>query len=312
MADLEDRVLSIQSHVVSGYVGNKSTTFPLQVLGFEVDAINSVQFSNHTGYSAGVRGQVLDDGQLQELVDGLDANNINRYSHIINGYIGAKSFLEKLAEVVKHLKDVNPDLVYICDPVMGDTGPGMYVPEELLPVYRDRIVPLADVCLPNQFEAELLTGIKIETEADAVSVMDKLHDWGVKTVILSSTDLGTDHDHLVGLASRRDDNGDRTVVKTRIPKLPAAFVGTGDLFTALTTAWLTRTGGDLATTLDRTIATMQAVLNRTLEHAGRAAEKAGTDKPSPAQMELKLIQSLREIQNPPAWSAAEILTDIKG
>ena len=81
-------------------------------------------------------------------------------------------------------------------------------------MYRDRIVPLADVCLPNQFEAELLTGIKIETEADAVAVMDKLHAWGVKTVILSSTDLG-DHDHLVGLASRRTDSGDRTVVKVR-------------------------------------------------------------------------------------------------
>ena len=106
MSDLDQRVLSIQSHVVSGYVGNKSATFPLQLLGFEVkylycqkyltqsffqvDTINSVQFSNHTGYSAGVRGQILDDSQLQELIDGLDANNINKYSHIINGYIGSK------------------------------------------------------------------------------------------------------------------------------------------------------------------------------------------------------------------------------
>ena len=140
-----ERVLSIQSHVVSGYVGNKSATFPLQLLGFEVsrerdlflprlllsqvDAINSVQFSNHTGYHAGVRGQVLDDAQLQELVDGLDANNINHYSHIINGYIGSKSFLTKLGEVVSHLKSVNPSLIYVCDPVMGDTGPGLYVPK---------------------------------------------------------------------------------------------------------------------------------------------------------------------------------------
>ena len=56
----------------------------------QVDTINSVQFSNHTGYSAGVRGQILDDSQLQELIDGLDANNINSYSHIINGYIGSR------------------------------------------------------------------------------------------------------------------------------------------------------------------------------------------------------------------------------
>ena len=94
-----------------------------------MDAINSVQFSNHTGYPAGVRGQVLDDAQLQQLLDGLDTNNINHYSHIINGYIGSKSFLTKLGEVVSHLKSVNPSLIYVCDPVMGDTGPGLYVPQ---------------------------------------------------------------------------------------------------------------------------------------------------------------------------------------
>ena len=81
--------------------------------------------------------QVLDDIQLQELIDGLDANNINHYSHIINGYIGSRSFLTKLASVVSHLKTVNPGLVYVCDPVMGDTGPGLYVPADLLPVYRE-------------------------------------------------------------------------------------------------------------------------------------------------------------------------------
>ena len=67
---VERRILSIQSHVVSGYVGNKSATFPLQLLGFEVDAINSVQFSNHTGYAKGIKGQVLNDSQLQELIEG--------------------------------------------------------------------------------------------------------------------------------------------------------------------------------------------------------------------------------------------------
>ena len=209
MADLCPRVLSIQSHVVSGYVGNKSATFPLQLLGFEVDAINSVQFSNHTGYSKGIKGQVLDDKQLQELMDGLEMNNINNYSHVINGYIGSKSFLLKLGDIIKHLKTVNPDLIYVCDPVMGDFGPGMYVPQELLPVYQQVIVPLSDVCLPNQFEAELITGKKITNEGDARQVLDDLHALGVKTVILSSTELG-DSKHLVGLASCKSTN---TVIK---------------------------------------------------------------------------------------------------
>lgn len=301
-----ERVLSIQSHVVSGYVGNKSATFPLQLLGFEVDAINSVQFSNHTGYPAGVRGQVLDDAQLQELVDGLDANNINHYSHIINGYIGSKSFLTKLGEVVSHLKAVNPGLIYVCDPVMGDTGPGLYVPQDLLPVYQDTILPLADVCLPNQFEAELLTGQKIGCEEDALAVMESLHSKGVGTVILSSTELGSEK-HLVGLASQVRPGSARCVVKVCIPKFPAAFVGTGDLFTALSTAWLARTEGDLKISLERTIGTMQAVLSLTLSHALAAAEAAGLDKPTPAMMELKLIQSREEIMNPPVKIQAESL-----
>jgi len=303
MADLARRVLSIQSHVVSGYVGNKSATFPLQLLDFEVDAINSVQFSNHTGYPKGVKGQVLGDCQLEELMVGLEENRINRYSHIINGYIGSKSFLTKLGEVVSRLKEVNPGLRYVCDPVMGDTGPGLYVPKELLPVYQDTILPLADVCLPNQFEAELLTGLSITSEASALEVMEAIHARGVDTVILSSTELG-DSEHLVGLASCVS-TGAR--VKVLIPKFPAAFVGTGDLFTALSTAWLARTEGDLKLSLEKTIDTMQAVLGRTLAHAKEAALAEGLASPTPAMMELKLIQSKREIEAPPPSTTATLL-----
>jgi len=304
MADLCPRLLSIQSHVVSGYVGNKSATFPLQLLGFEVDAINSVQFSNHTGYSEGVKGQVLNDSELQDLIDGLNLNKINKYSHIINGYIGSKSFLLKLGEVVKHLKSINPELTYVCDPVMGDFGPGMYVPEELLPVYRDVIVPLSDVCIPNQFEAELITGKTIKSESDALETMEEFHRKGVKTVILSSTELGS-KDHLVGLASCRK-NSSHCTVKVKIPKFPAAFVGTGDLFTALSTAWLYHTNWDLQLSLQKTISTMQFILDKTLNHADKMSAKSG-QPPTPAQMELKLIQSKDAIENPPQTVSCEIL-----
>ena len=146
-------------------------------------------------------------------------------------------------------------LTYVCDPVMGDTGPGLYVPAELLPVYKDQILPLADVCLPNQFEAELLTDKKITSEEEAREVMELLHDMGPATVILSSTELGNEQ-FLLGLASSRV-GGVRTVVRVNIPKFPASFVGTGDLFTALCTAWLTKTAGDLRLTLEKTIGTMQ-------------------------------------------------------
>ena len=94
-----------------------------------------------------------------------------------------------------------------------------------------------------------------------------------------------------------------------IPKFPASFVGTGDLFTALCTGWLTKSGGDLKVTLEKTIDTMQSVLQRTLDHAWKAAKLLGEEKPLPSQMELKLIQSLEAIQNPPSGTKAVKLKD---
>lgn len=288
----ELRVLSIQSHVVSGYVGNKSATFPLQLLGFEVDAINSVQFSNHTGYSKGVRGQVLNDQQLSELIEGLKINKLDNYSHIINGYIGSDGFLKQLKSTVEHLKQKNPNLIFVCDPVMGDTEPGWYVPQSLLPIYRDEILPLADVCVPNQFEAQLLTGTKINNENEALEAMKLLHEKGVRIVILSSTDFSS-HGQLVCLASQKNSEGYEQA-RIEFPGLPTHFVGTGDLFTALTTAWLQHDHFNIQSALEKTIATMQSVLNRTLTYA----KSKGGENPTPQQLELKLIQSREDILQP--------------
>lgn len=189
------RVLSIQSHVVSGYVGNKSAVFPLQILGFEVDMINSVQFSNHTGYPH-FKGHILDSGQLGQLIEGLELNNLHsKYSHLLTGYIGSTSFLEKVSETVKLLKSSNRSLTYVCDPVMGDEGK-LYVTPDLLPIYQNTILPLADIVTPNQFEAELLTGIKITNLESAFKAIDLIHDKGVKLVVISSTNFYQDKNFL--------------------------------------------------------------------------------------------------------------------
>lgn len=92
----------------------------------------------------------MDDQQLKELIDGLKMNDLDNYSHIINGYIGNDKFLKQLKTTVEDLKKKNPDLIYVCDPVMGDHGPGWYVPQSLLPIYKNEILPLADICVPNQ------------------------------------------------------------------------------------------------------------------------------------------------------------------
>ncbi|XP_017776523.1 PREDICTED: pyridoxal kinase [Nicrophorus vespilloides] len=280
------RVLSIQSHVVSGYVGNKSATFPLQILGFEVDTINSVQFCNHTGYAA-VKGQVLTDKDLGDLVEGLATNNLDtNYSHLLTGYIGSPAFLKRVASLVIDLKAKNKELIYVCDPVMGDNGK-MYVPAELLPIYKEVVIPLADILTPNQYEVELLTERKIKTVEDAWKSIDILHDIGCKTVFLSSSELGSEG-NLLALASTI--KGERKRVIMSIPKLNATFTGTGDLFASLLLAWMYSTD-DIQLAMDKTMATIQHVLQKTLKYASVIGISTGS-------LELKLIQCKEEIQEP--------------
>nr|XP_022291644.1 pyridoxal kinase-like [Crassostrea virginica] len=296
----EKSVLSIQSTVVFGYVGNKSATFPLQVLGFDVSTINSVQFSNHTGYKC-FKGQVLNSDDLACLYDGLKENSIGSFSHILTGYIGSKSFLEKVAEIVVDLKKNNPSLLYVCDPVMGDNGK-MYVPNELLPVYINTILPIADIVTPNQFEIENLTGVKINTEEDAIKAMQILHDKGPRTVVISSSEFS--HDTSIICLASSVTNGNKEVYKVQFQKLPAIFVGTGDLFAACLLAWLEKESG-LKLALEKTISTLQSVIKRTLDKAQALAGEGNT--PTPAQMELQLVQSKADIENPPLTHSASAL-----
>ena len=80
--------------------------------------------------------------------------------------------------------------MYICDPVMGDSEPvGWYVPTNLLPIYRDEILPLSDVCVPNQFEAELLSGTKITDETSAFQAMERYYNYVVLIKTLSLKEL---------------------------------------------------------------------------------------------------------------------------
>ena len=230
-------VLSVQSHVVHGYVGNKSAVFPLQLLGFEVDAVNSVQFCCHTGYPK-FGGQVLDGDALWSLVEGLDANGLAAgYSHLLTGYIGSATFLRSVIRLLRLLRErCGPDLVYVCDPVLGDHGK-LYVPEDLVAIYRAEVVPLATVLTPNQFECELLTGVAVNSEADAVEACAALHARGVPLVCLTSLDY-VGGDRIAMLLSERLDEARSEQYVLELPRLRGRYTGTGDLTAALLLAWL--------------------------------------------------------------------------
>uniref|UniRef100_A0A8C8JR09 Pyridoxal kinase n=1 Tax=Oncorhynchus tshawytscha TaxID=74940 RepID=A0A8C8JR09_ONCTS len=279
MHEMECRVLSIQSHVVRGYVGNKSASFPLQVLGFEVDSINSVQFSNHTGYSHW-KGQVLTADELHVLYEGIKLNNVHHYDYVLTGETHTQ----------KEVKAI-------------------YVPENLHPVYKNKVVPVADIITPNQFEAELLTGKNISTEKDAVEVMDLLHKMGPDTVVITSSDLPSrlGDRFLVSLGSQRTLMPDGTKstqrVRMEIPKVDAVFVGTGDLFAAMLLAWTHHYPNDLKTACEKTFSVMHHVIKRTISYAHAGPGR----KPSPPQLELRMVQSKADIEDPAIVMEATVL-----
>jgi pyridoxine kinase len=301
------RVLSIQSHTVRGYVGNKAAVFPLQLLGVEVDAVNSVQFSNHTGYGAH-RGDVLDGQQLTALLDGLAANGLlaGSYSHLLTGYIGSLSFLRAVVAAAGALRRANPALCYVCDPVLGDSG-RLYVPAELVSAYRDELVPLAQVLTPNWFEAELLTGFPVRGLASALAACNALHALGPHTVIITSLEEEVDGAPvltLVGSTRTVQAAGCPARFALRVPRLAGYFTGTGDLTAALLLARTAEAPGRLAAAAEMAVAGVQAVLRRTVAAAAAAGPDGG-----PSARELRLVQSADELRAPVVTHRAFALDD---
>lgn len=188
------RVISVQSHVVHGYVGNKAATFPLQVLGFDVDVINSVHFSNHTGYDA-FAGRALSGDELRALVrDGLERNGLLRgATHLLTGYMRSADVLDAVVELHERALAANPSLRYVCDPVLGDHG-RLYVPPEMVAAYRDKLIRRAYLLTPNTFELFALAGGVGNDggERDVERACRVLHEeCGVRNIVVTS---GIDED----------------------------------------------------------------------------------------------------------------------
>lgn len=279
------RILSIQSHTVHGYVGNKASTFPLQCLGLHVDAINSITLSNHPGYSSGFKGKVLEADQLTALIDGLSGNNLLGHDAVLTGYVRSLDLLQGVEAALKKVRSVNPSAIYICDPVLGDNG-RFYVPEELAIFYRDVLLPLASVVTPNQFEAEVLSGTTIKTHADALTTCRYFHSRGVRTVVLKGLHFADDSFAMYLSHQESDTPNDITdsspeqrihtfrLDLTRISD--RTFSGCGDLLSALIAGHLVQRflqhGSThslplslLAQSLEETGTLMSAVLQETLE-----------------------------------------------
>jgi len=224
-------ILSVQSHVAYGNVGNRAAVFPLELLGFDVWPINTVQFSNHTGYG-GWKGEVFSAAHVRGIWTGIKELGVaGQCEAVLSGYLGDAGIGEAILEAVSDVRAAGTRTLYCCDPVMGDSGRGFYVREELVGFFRDRAIPRADIVTPNHFEAEVLSGMKIGSLEDAALAADRIHALGPGIVLVTSfrpRDLSPGHISMFLSAAGRT----WTIDTEEVPMSPMPNGG-GDLTAAL-------------------------------------------------------------------------------
>ena len=257
-------ILSIQSWVAYGHVGNASAVFPLQRLGAEVWAINTVQFSNHPGYGAW-RGQVLPASLISDCVQGIAERGVlGQCDAVLTGYVGDAATGAAILDAVAQVKAANPAALWCCDPVIGDVGPGVYVRTGIPEFFRDRALALADIATPNQFELEWLTGRRIATLADAKAAVAALQAGGPRCVLLTSLRTAeTPADALDLLAAEGG-----AAWRVRTPLLPIAVNGAGDAIAALFLFHRLRSGS-ARIALECAAASIHGLLRRTAAAGSR-------------------------------------------
>lgn len=259
-------VLSIQSHVAMGCVGNRAATFALQRLGCEVIAVNTVQFSNHTGYGAW-RGEVFSPQHIADVLEGVaERGALPTCQAVLSGYMGDATLGQAVLDAVAKVKSANPRAVYCCDPVMGDVGRGVFVRPGIPDFMRESAIPAADIVTPNQFELELLTGKTVGTLEDAMTAAAALRATGPKVVLVTSllrSNLPADMiEMLVDTAE-----GTWIAATPRLPIDPAPN-GAGDAVAALFLAHYLRTF-DAAKALERAAAGIYAIFLATRRYRSR-------------------------------------------
>jgi pyridoxine kinase len=278
------RILSIQSSVAYGHVGNSAAVFPLQRLGHEVWPVLTVHFSNHTGYGSW-RGPLLAAEDVREVIAGLGDRDVLRTADaVLSGYQGDPAMGAVILDAVAEVKSLHPAAVYCCDPVIGDVGRGVFVRPGIPEFIRDTVVPRADIVTPNHFELDFLTGRTTTTQDELLAAADELRSRGPRDVLVTSVRLRGAGDTLDVVAV--SDDGAWSVTT---PLLPISPNGGGDLTAALYLAHLLETSSP-AIALERTTNAVFAVLQETLV--------AGT-------RELALIAAQDAIADPPARFGAQ-------
>lgn len=214
--------------------------------------------------------------ELLTLVEGLKSNNLVDYDYLVTGYIGSESFLSSALDVLDTIQTVNPNVKYVCDPVLGDEGV-CYVPSALVDIFKSRVIPRAYMITPNQFEAELLSGMQITDEQSAIAAMITLFNLGPTIVVLSSAEFpGVSPGKLHCYTMMRDKDSPEKYLISRVivNKMDGKYTGTGDCTTVLMLAWMHRTNQNTSTSLLNSISTVQGILTKTRQRMLRSGVTA--------------------------------------
>jgi pyridoxine kinase len=222
-------ILSLQSHVAYGHVGNSAAVFPLQRIGVEVWPVHTVQFSNHTGYGSW-GGRVFSSASIRLVVEGIEARGVlGACDGVLSGYLGSAETGEAVFDAVTRVKSANPAARYCCDTVIGNASRGIFVRRGIPQFFRRRLLPIADIVTPNQFELDFLAGHTSATKADLVAAIDIVHACGPRVVLVTSVHTDdTPHDCVDLVVSDGVD-----LCRVRTPLLPIVVNGAGDTMAAL-------------------------------------------------------------------------------
>ena len=275
-------VISIQSQVAWGHVGNSAAVFPIQAHGIDVVAVPTTLLSNRPGYDT-IRGRVLDVQLVADLLLGIEERGaLDGARMILSGYLGSADIAAEVADFVARAKAGNRALLYCCDPVLGDRDRGLFVQADIPPLVRDRLCPLAELITPNHFEFEWLCGSKATTPDQMIAQAQTLLARGPSTIVVTSAELAdTPADAIETLAIEQTDDGVKAW-RVRTPKLPISPSGTGDLFASLLVS--ARVGGsNTPDALGHAASAIFAVLERTAV--------SGTE-------EMRIVESAEQLVRP--------------
>jgi len=258
------KILSIQSAVAYGHVGNSAAVFPLQRIGVEVLPVYTVTFSNHTGYGAW-RGPLIAPDDVREVITGIEERGVfDRIDAVLSGYQGGEGIGDVIIDAVARVKAANPNAVYACDPVMGNAKSGCFVAPAIPVLLRERVVPVADIITPNQFELGFLTDTEPDTLESTLASVDLARAMGPRTVLVTSVERPDREEGTIEMLAADDEGA--WVVQT--PHLSMKANGSGDVTAALFTAHYVETGS-AKIALERTASSVYDLLKATLESGER-------------------------------------------